>query len=70
LNGAINKIWKLVNKNGDGKITCLELGQAVFGFADENGDGTLNFNELSELVKAMAKAMKIKLMHGAGIAVK
>jgi len=34
LKKAINKLWKLVNKNGDKKITCLELGQAVFSFID------------------------------------
>merc|ERR1711935_247883 len=37
----IDQIWKIVNKNGDDKITCLELGQAVFGVIDQNGDGTL-----------------------------
>jgi len=69
LKKAINKLWKLVNKNGDKKITCLELGQAVFSFIDENGDGTLNSNELMNLVQAIAKAMKIRLAHGSGIKV-
>ena len=61
---VINQIWKLVNKNGDEKITCLELGQAVFGIIDKNGDGTLDFDELKSLVKSLAGAMHVKLSKG------